>query len=126
MYDKNRLREASIELLDEISSILTFYDIDIYYAKKWEKIKRNISQHNKKHSIKRFLFLRYTYDLYKGEPPTVEQCDRRYKNLLKPYTSVLKSEYWYVDVINELLNFLYRKKAYSISEAIALYKEKFA
>ncbi len=125
-YNKNRLRDLSIKILDDISRILIFYDMDVHYAKKWEKIKLNIARRNKKRSIKRFLFLKLTYDLYDGKPPTVEQCDKRYKILLEPYASVLNSEYWSVDVINELLKFLNRKKAYTISEAIALYKEKFA
>ena len=114
---KNRIREMSIEVLDKIKSILIFYDTDIHNAKKWEKIKE-------KRGFRRWLFLKLTYDLYEGEPPAVEECHEKYKNLLSQYSKILNPLYWEVAAINDLLDFLSHKKAYNIHGAVGLYEEK--
>ena len=122
--NRNHIRKLSINVLDRIRMIITFYEMDIDNAKKCEKIQQDILKNNKKHSLRRFLFLKYTYDLYLGEPPTVVQCHQKYARISAPYYLVLNSEYWKVDIIGDFINFLNRKKAYTINEAVALYKEK--
>ena len=122
--NRNHIREISINVLERISMLITFYEMDIHNAMKWEKIQQDIVKHNKKHSLRRFLFLRSTYGFYKGEPPTVVQCNQQYKEITAPYFLILNSEYWKVDVISDLIDFMSRKKAYTINEAVELYEEK--
>ena len=122
--NRNHVREISINALERISMLITFYKMDIHNAEKWEKIQRDILKRNKKHSFKRFLFLKSTYGFYKGDPPTVMQCRQTYKRISAPYFLVLDTKYWEVDVISELIYFLNRKKAYTVNEAVALYEKK--
>lgn len=117
--EKNRehVREISVNVLKRIGMIISFYEMDIHNAKKWERLKD-------KRGLRRWLFLKSTYGFYNGNPPTVEECRQTYKRISTPYFLVLNSEYWKDGVISDLIDLLSRKKAYTIDDAVELYEKR--